>query len=294
MSAERTDSVAGSEIAYDVAPVPAAAPGWNSSEAAVAGGVVADGAAVIADPAVEPEAGREIITTGDVSIRADDPARAANDVVRIAETAGGRVDSRSEERPTETFGGFAFLTLRIPAGRVNSVIDEMSAAGDVTNVSISREDVTARGADLAARIAALETSTARLQELLGNAANTRDLLDVERELANRQADLDGLRAQRAALTDQVTMSTLNVNISASANAPRLVPRGFTGGLATGWHSLASFFRGLTVVLGAALPWLLLLGALAFVGRLLWKRLPWKRLRRKRPAPVVELVEATAG
>lgn len=221
------------------------------------------------------EANREVITTGDVSIRSEDPVASAAEVVRIVEAVGGRIDARNEQRPTDTFEGSAWLQVRIPAGQVNNVIDQLNEVGEVTDVGINRQDVTATGQDLDARIAALETSTERLRELLARSATTRDLLEIERELAVRQADLDGLRAQRAALSDQVAMSTLNVNISPTATAPRHTPRGFLGGLASGWRALSSFGRGLLVVLGAVLPWLVLLAALVLIGRLLWR---WLRRR----------------
>jgi len=231
------------------------------------------------------EVNREVITTGDVSIRSDDPVAAAADVVRIVEGAGGRIDARNEQRPTDAFEGSAWLQVRIPSGEINNVIDELDAVGEVTDVGINRQDVTATGQDLDARIAALQTSTDRLQELLARSATTRDLLEIERELAARQADLDGLRAQRNTLSDQVAMSTLSINISPTATAPRNTPRGFLGGLSSGWHALASFGRGLLVALGAALPWLVLLAALGWLGRFIWLRVRrWLAVRRQVPAP----------
>ncbi|QAY70403.1 DUF4349 domain-containing protein [Xylanimonas protaetiae] len=221
------------------------------------------GTAAAAAAAAAQAGAREVVTTGTATLVADDPLDAVARVTALAEQAGGRVERRVETRGTDTDPAGAHVTLRLPADQVNATIDALRGLGDVVDVSLQKEDVTATGRDLDARVAALETSTARLVELLSQAASTADLLDVERELAARQADLDALKAQRADLSDRVAMSTLDVDVVADeAAAARLAPAptGFRGGLAAGWHALAGFGRGATVAVGAALPWLLLAGA----------------------------------
>jgi hypothetical protein len=245
------------------------------------------GDAVLASASEAPATVREVITTGGVDMASDDPINAAQEIASLVERAGGRVESRNEQRATDSQPASAGLTLRIPSTEVNTTIDTFTQFGKVEHVDINREDVTATGRDLDARISALETSTARLTQLMSESGNVSDLLRVENELQSRQADLDSLRAQRRDLTDQVSLSTINVWIrSSDSAAPR--PQGsatFVDGLRGGWNSLAAVARGLLVALGAALPWLVVAAVIVAAVRVIIAR-------RRRLAVMPD--DATAG
>jgi glycine cleavage system regulatory protein len=238
------------------------APGGATPE----GGAADEGGGTDLAGATQATDDREVVTRGTATVVAADPVAAAQDLARMVEEAGGRVEQRDEQRAADGEPASARLTVRVPADRVTSTVEALDALGEVVDVSISKEDVTAAGRDLDARVAALETSTTRLRELMGSAADTADLLAVEKELADRQADLDALRAQREALSDQVAMSTLEVWLTGADAAPAATRAGFTGGLAAGWAALVVTARTVLVVLGAALPWLAVAGVLALAGR----------------------------
>ncbi len=226
---------------------------------------------------------REVVTTGSATVVADDPVGAAARIATLTERAGGRVEQREESRGTDDSPATAHLTLRLPADAINQTIDALRGIGDVSDVSIQKEDVTATGRDLDARIAALQASTARLTELMAQAANTKDLLAVENELASRQADLDALGAQRADLSDRVAMSTLDVYVAADESAIAQLappPAGFRGGLSAGWDALTTFGRAVAVAAGAVLPWLVAAVAVAALGRGVVAGA--RRVRRSRP------------
>jgi hypothetical protein len=251
------------------------APGAEPGEQAAAEDGVAAGLAG-ATPTAED---REVVTRGTATVVAADPVAAAQDLARMVEEAGGRVEQREERRATDGEAASARLTVRVPADRVTSTVEALGSLGEVADVSISKEDVTAAGRDLDARISALQTSTARLRELMASAGDTADLLAVERELADRQADLDALQAQRDALSDQVAMSTLEVWLTGADAAPAAARAGFAGGLVAGWDALVVTARTVLVVLGAALPWLAVAGVLALAGRGVAR---WARARRGAP------------
>jgi glycine cleavage system regulatory protein len=227
-----------------------------------AGGGVAEEAAV----------DREIVTTAHATLVARDPSAAARSLARIAEQAGGRVEQRSEVAATGDAPGSASLVLRIPADRMTSAVEALSGVGEVRDVTVETEDVTTEGRDLDARIAALTTSTDRLRELMGGAASTEDLLAVERELSERQAELDALTAQREHLSDQVEMSTLTVEVTSEPVAAAARQGGFLGGVSSGWEALVATLQGVLLVLGILLPWLAV-AALGYLGfRLVRRRL----------------------
>ena len=165
------------------------------------------------------------------------PADAA---ASLAEQAGGRVDARTEQAPTDRDGGSAQVTLRIPADRLDSVLDGIKALGTPQTVQLSSTDVTQQAQDLDARVHALQAAITRLTELLGKAASTSDLITIEQAITDRQAELDSLTAQQRTLQDQVAMSTLAVSFTTSPVTPSPTPGTFWDGLLAGWNGLAAF------------------------------------------------------
>lgn len=238
------------------------------------------GAGVSEEAAVD----REIVTTAYATVVAPDPSAAARDLARIAEQAGGRVERRSELSARGDEPGSASLTLRIPADRMSTTLEALSGVGDVSEVSVDTDDVTTEGRDLDARIAALTTSTERLRELMGTAGSTDDLLQVEQELSDRQAELDSLKAQRQLLSEQVAMSTLRVEVTSEPATVAARQGGFVGGLGSGWAALVATVEGVVLVLGILLPWL----AVAAAGYLVY------RLVRRRLRPATPGSPGTAG
>ncbi|MBD8507844.1 DUF4349 domain-containing protein, partial [Hoyosella sp. G463] len=156
---------------------------------------------------------REVIRHATMTIQVPDPAAASQEAAEAAQRAGGRIDHRTERPPTSQSVGSASLTMRVPADRLDPVIEQLRALGTVSELTISSSDVTIQVVDLDARIDALATSVSRLQEIMGTATSAEDLIAAETALAERQAQLDGLRSQREHLADQVDLSTLDLYLA---------------------------------------------------------------------------------
>jgi hypothetical protein len=208
---------------------------------------------------------RQVVTTASTSLAVEDPAAAAQQVSELVESAGGRVEERTEQAASGedgVEGVVADLVVRVPAAELTGVLADLEDLGDVESVSVSRSDVTATAVDLEARISSLRTSVARLQALMDDAATTAALLAAEKALAERQAELESLQSSRALLADQVEMSTLSVHLEPFGVAPAGGPDGFLDGLGTGWRALVSALGAAMVVLGILLPWIAVAGLLA--------------------------------
>jgi Domain of unknown function (DUF4349) len=170
----------------------------------------------------------QVIITGNIALEVDDPATVAESIREQAAAVGGMIESESASSDGQTRS--RFLTVRIPAGEFERFFAEVSALGDVTSESVSRTDVTAQVVDLDAQIAALEPTVARLKELLNEATTIADVIAAETALAERQARLDGLLAQRKYLSQQVDMATLYVSLTNGASAAPTIALFFGGAL----------------------------------------------------------------
>ncbi|QOR70345.1 DUF4349 domain-containing protein [Ruania alkalisoli] len=223
-----------------------------------------DGASVADSPGrdTDTEIGeRQVITTAYATVVVDDPETAATDLATLTSAVGGHVQSRSIYQGENTYEyrslPSASMTLRVPADELEGMLADLADLGDVRDVSQDSEDVTRTLVDLDARISALETSTARLEEIMAGAETSADLIEAEAALSERQAELESLLSQREHLADQVAMSTLHVQLTAE-DLPEVTADGFLGGLQTGWQALVSFVSTLVVALGVLLPWLVVL------------------------------------
>lgn len=258
--------------------------GAFSGEGSVTGGDDAAGAAADREAGAPADlgadaAGRQVVTTGDVALTAPDPRGAADGVVALVEESGGRVDARQETsaRAEDGTDASASLTVRVPSDDVSDVLDALEDLGDVQDVDLRSEDVTAAAQDLDARIRAMRLSVARMEDLLAGAATQADVISAENTLTERQAALEQLESQRARVAEQVALSTLHVMIwSDGAPAPATDERtGFLGGLASGWDALVEVLGVALLVLGALVPWLavaaLVVGAVVAVRRVLRRR-----------------------
>jgi Domain of unknown function (DUF4349) len=230
-----------------------AAPGADAAKDVVA-------AAAVAPPSA---ADRSVIITGAMYMTVEDPIAAADKAAGIVESAGGRIDARSETAPVESSGGSASLKLRIPSNALDAVVGHLRELGTVDQFSTDANDVSTEVTDLNAKISTLRASTTRIEALLSNAKDIADIITIENELDSRQAELQSLEAQQRGLNDQVSMSTIDLSLTTE---PVVIvddsPDTFWGGLVSGWNALVAFLSGAAVVVGVLLPWLALLGLVA--------------------------------
>jgi hypothetical protein len=222
-------------------------------------------------------ADRQVITTGYVTLTVTDPLKSADDAVRITEQAGGRVDGRNEYAPRDDIDkGSATLTLRIPSDSLTATLDKLRELGTVQEVSLNSNDVTMATQDLDARIKALSASIDRMLVLQSTATDVDSLIQLETAISDRQAQLESLQSERRYYADQVSLSTVTLNLVSEYNAPVSEPNTFLSGLIAGWNAFVAFFAGLLVALGVLLPWLIFAGIITFV--VIWL-VRWNRRRK---------------
>lgn len=250
-----------------------------------AGGSAGGSAGGAAQPSAAPMPGksattRQVITTGTLSMTVDDPLKAAEEAASRVESAGGHVAESNERPATDTSKASAHLVLRIPTEKLPATLAELKKLGTVNNSSQASADVTTQVRDLDARVTALQTSVDRLLELISKATATKDLLEIETTLSQRQAELESLQSQRAYLADQVALSTLTLDLLSEGTVAAAAPGDFWAGLIAGWDALVVAAGAALVVLGVALPWLVVV---ALIAAAVW----WLRtLRRKKSASAV--------
>ena len=154
----------------------------------------------------------------------------------------------------------------------------------ITSASTYAEDLSTQIIDTDARLKAKLTLRDRLQALLTDRpSELGDLIDLERELARVQADIDSSSSILAELRQRVALSNLHMNYSARQE-PRAhsVWRPFTSSLSEFTSNFASALGAVITAVAFILPWIPVGIGLIWLARMLWRR-----VFRKKP----ELAEA---
>ncbi|MFR9776969.1 DUF4349 domain-containing protein [Micromonospora sp. MS34] len=280
------------------------ADGGNSSSdsaAPAAGGAADAGAGTARDKAAPAATGsgdadlrvdqRSIIYTGTMQVRVEDVDRAAREATTTTQAAGGFVGG--DQRSSESADARAELTLRVPADRFSTVIDELAGLGEQERREIRTQDVTEETVDLDARIATQRARVDSARKLLARATTINELVTLENEVGRREADLASLEAKKRRLADLTALSTITVTFlgpddTTADEGPEL---GFLVGLRGGWDVFVTTFFVLLTVLGALLPFALVIGVP--VG-LLVRRARRARARRGPPAGPAPAMPGPAG
>lgn len=234
----------------------------DSTSASMGDGDMA--AADVAEAATEEgaEGGREaaIISTGTVSLRADDVGDARFEVQKVVDRVGGQVTDSETRTDDDGEVRTARLVLRVPSAEFTETMDALEKVADLEASSTTSEDVTTQVVDTNVRIRVQRQSIARIEQLLDRAGSIRDIVAVERQLTDREARLNSLLRQQAYLADQTSLSTITVHLQRHrVDEPgQTEPEdddGFLAGLSAGWAALGTVAVGLATVAGALLPFL---------------------------------------
>lgn len=276
---EARDQAAPSEAAAESGA--GGAEGDQAAEAPSEAGVGYEPTVVTAD--------RDVIRTATVSVTVEVPTTGDNDsdteALRNAVTDAslkvrGLVGAEGYVSASDSSGRVAVLTLRIPAAGYQAAIEGLSAIGQVSSLQEQAEDVTAQMVDLESRVKTMTASVERVRALLAQASSLDDVVALESELASREADLESIQSQRAALAGQTSLSTVTITVTgaitgtevAVVEEPAEEATGFLAGLSKGWDAFVNFGAGALAVVGAILPFVPVLAVVGLLGWWLYRTL----------------------
>src|SRR5580693_4577725 len=228
-------------------------------------------------------AGRQLIYTAQLTVRAASVAAAVSRATSIVTSAGGYVSaenaSAGQGQPSQAS---ATVTFQIPVAGYAATLAALSGGGLGTQLSLAQQaqDVTQQVADVGSRVASDQAAIAQLRDLLKHAGDVNSLLSVQNQIDSQESDLESMQAQQKALNHETSYATVTLTLvgpKAPAKPPAkgTPPPGLSGGLAGGWHALRVTVSWLLTVIGAVAPFA---AALAVVGSLAW----WIRRRLTRP------------
>lgn len=183
----------------------------------------------------------------------------------------------------------AHLTIRIPADRVEAFTENVTGIANVVSNNLSREDITLTYVDTESRVNALKTEEGRLLELLAQADNMTDLLEIEARLSDVRYELESYASRLRLYDNQVDYATIYLSVSevqeytpvAEKTVWEQIRDGFAKSVKGLWDGIVNTFVWLIV----NSPYLLVWGILASAAVILLRKL--RKARKVRNAPSQE-------
>lgn len=227
---------------------------------------------------------RKIITSGSISLEVTDFDNKMESIADLAERNGGYVESsyvdniinheadgKSDKLKTGN------ITLRLPAARFGSAVEEIKTMGEVINQNTNSIDISEQYYDTATRIDNLTVQENRLRELISKAQNVDEILKIENELNRVRSEIELMSTDIKRWDKQVSLSTLYVNLREikagkleSVNVPTVWTKAYNGFVGT----INSILRGgekLFVFIVSAIPYLIILAVLTVIGYIVYKK-----------------------
>lgn len=178
----------------------------------------------------------------------------------------------------------ASLTIRVPADQVDSFVEEVSGLTNLVSSSRNVRDITLTYTDTEGRVKALETEQTRLLELMEQAENMSDLLEIEARLTEVRYQLESYASTLRLYDNQVDYATVSLYITEVEKYTPVEEPGFferiTGGLAESIVNLGETIVECIVWLIVNLPYLIVLGLLGWGVAAIGKRIRRKRKAKK--------------
>jgi septal ring factor EnvC (AmiA/AmiB activator) len=116
------------------------------------------------------------------------------------------------ERSSGSSDGNVRIEGRVPAARLDGIMDSVAGLGKERRRHLTGVDITDQYSDLQARVRSNTALRDRLQQLLTRAATLDEVLTLEKQIARLQADIDTLQARIDQLKSQTQLASLAVSL----------------------------------------------------------------------------------
>lgn len=157
----------------------------------------------------------------------------------------------------------ATYVFRIPSDKVDDFTNYVSDNSNVTNKSVTTEDVTLKYVDIESRIKALKAEKESLEELLKSAQTTSEIIEIRDMLTEVIYEIESYESQLRTLDSQIDYTSITVNIdevehTSVVNEQTTFERIATN-LAENFRGVWNFIVEFFVFIVSAIPYILLIG-----------------------------------
>lgn len=174
----------------------------------------------------------------------------------------------------------ANFSLRVPTKNFNSFMEGSSTIGNVVNTNINSEDVTSQYFDTEARLKSLKLQEERLLELLKKSGTLKDILEIEKELANVRYEIENLTGTLKKFDNLIEYSTIEINLQevdvlSLENSESTLGERIQYKFSNSVSNVIALLKGLVIGIIAFIPYLIIVIPTIIIIKYLFKRSPKK-------------------
>lgn len=213
----------------------------------------------------ENSTARRIIYTTYLEMQVAAMDDAISQAAEIVEEQGGYVISSSCNENQDGTRQWGQMTLRIPIDQYDDTVEALSTLGQVKSSSKTGQDVTQEYYDIQSRLKQYRSQEARYMELIEQAANVSEVLQVENELNQVRAEIESMEGRIQYLSQLSDYGTVELSLQSElleGNEISLISwqgmgnklsNAFTGSINGILYGVSQFLVALVAILPIAVP-----------------------------------------
>lgn len=189
---------------------------------------------------------QKIIKTGNLRFETQELEKTHQKILAAIQKAKGYVQRDNTGKNYDS--QYHNLTVRVPSENFDTVIAAIAdGVSYFEEKTISQRDVTEEFVDLNARLKAKRTLEKRYLELLSQAKNVKEMLEIERELSKIREEIEAREGRLQYLQGQVSESTISIyfyKTIADRGVTVSYGRKLINAFKNGWSNISEFLLGL--------------------------------------------------
>lgn len=183
---------------------------------------------------------RKLIKDGRVEFETDQLNTTRKTIFEAVKKHKGYVSSdqeyKSPGRKSNT------ITIRVPADNFDNLLnDAIQGVKRFDNKEINVKDVTEEFLDIQARLKTKKELEQRYAELIKQANNVTEILEIEKETGALRSDIESIEGRLNYLQNRISLSTLTITFYENVPNETLFGQEFSNGFKNGWNNLIWFF-----------------------------------------------------
>lgn len=159
-----------------------------------------------------PNNQRMVVSNSFLSLLVKNVVDTRDNILDFVTTQGGYMVSSSTSNPQEQAN--ATITIRIPSKSLESALAFFrQQAIKVVSEELTGTDVTDEFVDIETRIAQLDLTKSKMNELLDKAQEVSDLMNINSQISAIQQQIDSLKGRQLSLSQNAALSKITVYLS---------------------------------------------------------------------------------